>query len=99
MLSLADAFVITGFFIQKWIAFGFRWCLSKLRRSLRHTLSVEQGHLLAKSIRIAQQLVFSVFAFNELTMSSNPKRALDLDVTQLNQFIERYACRVPNFYR
>lgn len=28
VLSLADTFVITGFFIQKWIAFGFRWCLS-----------------------------------------------------------------------
>ena len=31
VLSLADTFVITGFFIQKWIAFGFRWCLSQLR--------------------------------------------------------------------
>ena len=28
VLSLADSFVITGFFIQKWVAFGFRWCLS-----------------------------------------------------------------------
>ena len=24
VLSLADAYVLTGFFIQKWIAFGFR---------------------------------------------------------------------------
>ena len=32
VLSLADAYVLTGFFIQKWIAFGFRWCLSQLRQ-------------------------------------------------------------------
>lgn len=27
VLSLADTYVLTGFFIQKWIAYGFRWCL------------------------------------------------------------------------
>ena len=24
---------------------------------------------------------------------------MDVNINQLNQFIERYACRVPNFYR
>ena len=32
-LSLADAYVLTGFFIQKWVSFGFRWCLTQLRKS------------------------------------------------------------------
>lgn len=39
VLSLADAFVLTGFFIQKWVTFGFRWCLSKLRESHKDSLS------------------------------------------------------------
>lgn len=39
VLSLADAFVLTGFFIQKWIVFGFRWCLNQLRETLKGSLS------------------------------------------------------------
>ena len=41
ILSLADAYVLTGFFIQKWVAFGFRWCLTQIRKSstLRALLS------------------------------------------------------------
>ncbi len=27
VLSLADAYVLTGFYIQKWVAFGFRWSI------------------------------------------------------------------------
>ena len=34
LLTLADTFVLTGFFVQKWIAFGFRWCLSFAKRTL-----------------------------------------------------------------
>ena len=39
VLSLADAYVLTGFFIQKWIAFGFRWCLSQLRQSFKNSMN------------------------------------------------------------
>ena len=39
VLTLADSFVITGFFIQKWVAFGFRWCLSQLKDKLKGNLS------------------------------------------------------------
>jgi hypothetical protein len=39
VLSLADTYVLTGFFIQKWIAYGFRWCLQQLRQSHRNKLS------------------------------------------------------------
>lgn len=42
-LSLADAFVISGFYVQKWVSFGFLWCLSRLRQQMRHTLKAAQG--------------------------------------------------------
>jgi len=43
VLSLADAYVLSGFYIQKWVAFGFRYCLTELKKQMRDTLSVSQG--------------------------------------------------------
>ena len=98
VLSLADSFVITGFFIQKWVAFGFRWCLSQLRSTLKGTLSEAQGARLVECIRVAQQLVFCTFTFNSIELDASYNQS-DFDLDQLNDFIRGCANRVPNFYR
>ena len=101
VLSLADAFVLTGFFIQKWIAFGFRWCLTKLREQLKDGLSASQGAHLVECIRIAQQLVFCIFTFNgiEGATGARSRASSQFNLEQMNAFVLRYASRVPNFYR
>ena len=86
MLSLADAYVLTGFFIQKWVAFGFRWCLSQLRHSLKNNLTAAQGSRLIECIRVAQQLVFCIFTFNTIEKSVSGV-STEFDLGQLNEFI------------
>ena len=40
-----------------------------------------------------------MFSFHEIAFNPAKKVAIDVDIDKLNQFVERYACRVPNFYR
>ena len=50
-------------------------------------------------IRVAQQLIFCIFTFSTIEEGSSAPSPSNFDLDQLNAFVERYASRVPNFYR